>query len=61
MAREPAAALAEEPLEHDAAVTAAWVKWYGEAMGSVSALSVAGPSAVLQSRIDAAVARLRSL
>ena len=45
----------------ESAVLAAWVKWYAEAMRTVAALSVTGPSAALQSRIDAAVGRLGSL
>jgi hypothetical protein len=40
-------------------VLAAWIKWYGEAFDSVSALPVRPPSADLRARIDAARQQLR--
>ena len=53
-AEDPAAARAEE-----AAVVAAWKKWYAEALQEVVALPLAGPSPELRTAVDDALRRLR--
>jgi hypothetical protein len=54
-----AAVDAEAARKVEEQVLAAWIKWYGEAFDSVSALPVRAPSAELRARIAAARQQLR--